>query len=97
MMALLSTPAHALMDLMGLCVVTISMTAHQPCALTMLHAWIRLLITPVTAALVSLVDTARYPLITVLIRAVTTVARVLMNEATDGVFARQGSMAPVVK
>lgn len=43
------------------------------------------------------VDTARYPLITVLIRAVTTVARVLMNEATDGVFARQGSMAPVVK
>jgi len=42
--------------LMGLCVVTISMTAHQPCALTMLHAWIRLLITPVTAALVSLVS-----------------------------------------
>ena len=56
MMALLSTPAHALMDLMGLCVATISMTAHQPCALTMLHAWIRLLITPVTAALVSLVS-----------------------------------------
>ena len=56
MMALLSTPAHALMDLMGLSVVTISMTAHQPCALTMLHAWIRLLITPVTAALVSLVS-----------------------------------------
>ena len=43
------------------------------------------------------VDTARYPLITVLIRAVTTVVRVLMNVATDGVSARQGSMAPVVK
>lgn len=56
MMALLSTPAHALMDLMGLGVVTISMTAHQPCALTMLHVWIRLLIIPVTAALVSLVS-----------------------------------------
>ena len=41
LMALISTRAIVPMDLMGQCVVTISMTVHQPCVLTMLRVWIR--------------------------------------------------------